>query len=64
MDSANDALILDLNGTLLRRFPYRQALDLPFGVAGGVTAITTGQYAGAFATVNVNNSEVVIFKLD
>ena len=64
MDSANDALILDLNGTLLRRFPYRQALDLPFGVAGGVTAITTGKYAGAFAAVNVNNSEVVIFKLD
>jgi hypothetical protein len=49
---------------LIRRFPYRQALDLPFGVAGGVTAITTGKYAGAFAAVNVNNSEVVIFKLD
>ncbi|MEK6283596.1 MAG: hypothetical protein AABN95_24840 [Acidobacteriota bacterium] len=64
MDSASDALILDLNGTLLSRFPYRQPLDLPFGVAGGVTAITTGQYAGAFAAVNVNNSEVVIFKLD
>jgi hypothetical protein len=64
MDSANDALILDLNGTLLSRFPYRQALDLPFGVAGGVAAITSGPYAGAFAAVNVNSSEVVIFTLD
>jgi len=38
--------------------------DCAEGVAGGVTAITTGKYAGAFAAVNVNNSEVVIFKLD
>ena len=64
MDSAHDALVLDLYGNLLSRFPYRGPLDLPFGVAGGVTAITTGPYAGAFAAVNVNNSEVVIFKLD
>ena len=49
---------------MLNRFPYREPLDLPFGVVGGVTAITSGPYAGMFAAVNTNSSEVVILRLE
>src|SRR5256885_681024 len=45
LNPSGDALIMDLNGNLLSRFAYRGPLDLPFG-SFGVTAITTGLYAG------------------
>jgi hypothetical protein len=54
-------LTLDLNGNLLSSYAYREALGMP--TVFGVTAITTGPRAGAFAAVNAENSEVVIFTL-
>ena len=62
LDAINDAmLVLDLDGNLISRSEYHNALDLPF--AFGVTAITTGPYAGAFAALNADNSEVAILTL-
>jgi len=62
MDALNDTMLtLDFAGNVLSRTGYREALELP--MVFGVTAITTGSYAGAFAAVNGDNSEVVIFTL-
>ncbi|MBI1756734.1 MAG: hypothetical protein HYR64_06470 [Fimbriimonas ginsengisoli] len=62
IDPFNDAIVVDLDGALLYRFEYRGPLNIPFG-SFLVTSITSGPYAGAFATVQGDNSEVVIFTL-
>ena len=62
--ASNQALVVDLNGNLLSSFDYRAAFALPGGYTPfGVTQITTGPYAGAFALGGNDASEIIIFSL-
>ncbi len=59
---ANDgrALIADLQGTVIDEFDYRQlGLWSPMDLA----AITTGPQAGAFAVVDFDTCELIVFRL-
>ena len=69
LGSAGRAFVTDLNGDsrnsqgfLFREFNTRAKLGLI--TRGDVTAITTGQLAGAFAVVDGSGGEVVIFRLN
>jgi len=57
----NRAVITDFNGNLIDEFNYRDELGLTEVV--GVSAITTGPYAGAFGAVDFEGSELVVFRL-
>jgi hypothetical protein len=62
--TTNQALVVDLNGNLLSSFDYRTAFDLPTGyIAFGLTHITSGPYAGAFALGDNDASEIIIFSI-
>ena len=52
----------DANGFLLGEFNHRVKLGLMQRT--DIAAITSGPLAGAFAIVDVNSGEIVIFRLD
>lgn len=69
MGSAGRVFVTDLNGnsrkpngTLIREFNLRVKLGLV--QRSGITAVTTGPLAGAFAVVDRSGGELVIFRLD
>jgi hypothetical protein len=55
------ACLTDFNGNLLAEFDYREELGLLDVL--GACAITSGRHAGAFAVVDEDSSQLVIFRL-
>lgn len=58
----NIGVVTDFAGTKLSQFSVRDTLGLL--TPTGVSAITSGPDAGAFAISNGENSEIVVFRLD
>ena len=58
-----DAVVAGLDGSEISRFDYVDALHAPHG-AYSPTAITSGPFAGAFATVAFDTNELIVFTLE